>query len=300
MPQDVLDSESSPGGSSPEEASEDFSFRQLRRSSTRRSALILLLILSWTYAYNLLIKGQPPLEAFFEILNTISDDFVMGSLLTFLVGLGIVLVYGLTKFYSQIISNVYSFRILERIAYRDLPRGDLRSFLRNLIYFEEQPEPKIACPHHISSIVLSFAMLYAVSWTYLVLFSEALFFLAWSAGVNLVVREDNVLIVPTVAMAIPFSARVMAYFRYPYTQDFADFMPGVVFVLLIVYTLGRLYDSPDERFFLLQVMANQDYLNLYLRNGVFLAFLPVFFEAIYWMIELRRLEMKANASSNHE
>ena len=31
----------------------------------------------------------------------------------------------------------------------------------------------------------------------------------------------------------------MAYLRYPYTQDYADFMPGAVFVLLLVAALGH-------------------------------------------------------------
>ena len=41
----------------------------------------------------------------------------------------------------------------------------------------------------------------------------------------------------------------MAYLRYPYTQDYADFMPGAVFVLLLVAALGYMFQSDDQQFF---------------------------------------------------
>jgi hypothetical protein len=127
-----------------------------------------------------------------------------------------------------------------------------------------------------------------MSWVYVVLLSEALFFVSWSAGVNLEINTNNLLMLPTIALAIPFSARVMAYMRYPYAQDYADFMPGAVFVLLLVAALGTLYESPDQKFFLLQVYNDPGHLISFLRNGCFLAFIPVFFEAGFWLVELGR------------
>ena len=59
----------------------------------------------------------------------------------------------------------------------------------------------------------------------------------------------NLQLLPTLALAIPFSARVMAYLRYPYAQDYADFMPGAVFVLLLVGTLGYVFHSDDQQSF---------------------------------------------------
>ena len=49
----------------------------------------------------------------------------------------------------------------------------------------------------------------------------------------------------------------MAYFRYPYTQDYADFMPGAVFVLLLVGSLGVLFQSDDRRFSCFVFMLNR-------------------------------------------
>ena len=123
----------------------------------------------------------------------------------------------------------------------------------------------------------------------MILFSEALFFVSWSAGVDLPIdNPQNLLLLPTLALAIPFSARVMAYLRYPYTQDYADFMPGAVFVLLLVTALGLIFGSDDQQFFLLRVWKNPEYMLDFLRNGAYLAFIPVFFEGAFWLLELSR------------
>ena len=78
----------------------------------------------------------------------------------------------------------------------------------------------------------------------------------------------------------------MAYFRYPYTQDYADFMPGAVFVLLLVGTLGYLFQSDDQQFFLVRVWVNPILFQEFLRAGLTLAFIPVFSEALYWMVNI--------------
>jgi len=260
--------------------------RQL--SVTRRRNTLLVLLMLWTFLYNVLIKQQEPVEAFFGILDTVSDDFVMGALLTVTLGSLIVLVFGLTKLYTQMIANVYSFRILETIVYEDLCRGRVRTGLGRLLHLQDQPLPDRICPRRPTSIVFCSGLIYAMSWIYVILFSEALFFVSWSAGVDLPVNEKNVLLLPTLALAIPFSARVMAYLRYPYAQDYADFMPGALFVLLLVAALGYLFGSPDQEFFLLRVTRNDSYLFSLLTNGVFLAFIPVFFELMFWMFELGR------------
>ena len=114
--------------------------------------------------------------------------------------------------------------------------------------------------------------------------------MSWSAGVDLPITQKNLLLLPTLSLAIPFSARVMAYLEYPYAQDSADFMPGAVFVLLVVLTLGYLFQSDDQKFFLTQVFATTEFLLPFLRNGVFLAFIPVFFEGAFWLLKLSQEE----------
>jgi hypothetical protein len=86
----------------------------------------------------------------------------------------------------------------------------------------------------------------------------------------------------------------MAYVRYPYAQDYADFMPGAVFVLLVVAALGTIFESEDQKFFLLQVWQNPDYLTSFVKNGTFLAFIPVFFEGGFWLVELGRQDARSS------
>ena len=248
------------------------------------------LILIWVFFYNLLIKEQPFWTAFFQILDTISDDFLMGATFAIGVGLSIVLVFSFTKLYTQVIANIHSFRMIEKLFYRNLMQGEWKIFLSSILSLEDQPLPSTVCPRRVSSLILSFSFIYVMSWIYVVLFSEALFFVSWSAGVDLPINSDTLYYLPMLGLAIPFSARVMAYLRYPYAQDYADFMPGAVFVLLLVFSLGELHDSHDQKFFLPQVFDNPSFMIDFFRNGTFLAFIPVFFEGAFWLFELSRQE----------
>jgi len=265
----------------PEEAGEPK--KALSSALPSRALLIAGLLLIWTFLYNRLIKDQGVVDAFFSILDTLSEDVVMDSLITIVVGLLILCVFTGTKLYTQIISDAYSFRILEEMFVEHISRGNWRELGRRLLNFQEEPQPASVLPQHPWFILIAFSLLYVMSWVYLVLFSEALFFVSWSAGVDLPITAENLELLPTLALAIPFSARVMAWLRYPYTQDYADFMPGAVFVLLLVLALGYLFRSDDQKFFLTQIWASPEYTRIFLRSGLLLAFTPVFAEAIYWL-----------------
>lgn len=252
-------------------------------------ATILAIVLAWTFVYNLTIKELGVVGSFFGILDTISDDFVTGTFLTVGIGLAILAVFSLTKIYTQVVSNIYSFRIIEILVYDDLRRGQFRSFLAKILSLESQPQPDSCLPQRISSMLFSFSFIYIMSWVYVVLFSEALFFVSWSAGVNLEVNEYTVYSLPAIAMAIPLSARLMAYVNYPYAQDYADFMPGAVFVLLLVTASGLLFgSSTEQQSFLVQVYEQPALLYAFRQNGVLLAFIPLFFECGFWLFQLQK------------
>ena len=252
----------------------------------RQLLTVVAVLVIWTLAYNVLIKEQGLGWAFFKVLDTISDDFVTGSFLAIGLGLAIVVVFSVTKLYGQIISNIHSFALLEELLYYDLRAGHVVLFLRKLLNFRDQPVPTHVCPRHIGGMLFGLSFIYLMSWIYVVLFSEALFFLSWSSGVDLPITGKNMLLMPTLALAIPFSARVMAYLRYPYAEDYADFMPAAVFALLMVAALGFLFESGDQKFFLATIYQDRQIWADFLSNGVFLAFIPVFFEAAYWLLDV--------------
>ena len=79
------------------------------RNKLRISTIAMILV--WVFFYNLLIKEQPFWVAFFQILDTISDDFIMGAMFAIGVGLSIVIVFSFTKLYTQVIANMHSFRM---------------------------------------------------------------------------------------------------------------------------------------------------------------------------------------------
>ncbi|MFT5685809.1 MAG: hypothetical protein ACI8RZ_006763 [Myxococcota bacterium] len=245
---------------------------------------IIAALIGWAYLYNVVMKGHGWFEGMFQIIDTLTEDLVTNSVVTVVVGCGILLVFTATKLYTQIISNAFSFRILEKLTIEDFPHKRFKQIGHRLLNFQNEPEPDTVYPQRPSSVLIAFATLYVMSWIYLVLFSEALFFVSWSAGVDLPLTEQNLQLLPTLSLAIPFSARVMAYLRYPYTQDYADFMPGAVFVLLLVGSLGYLFESEDQKFFLLQIWQEDAYFHAFLQNGLLLAFIPVFTEALYWML----------------
>lgn len=264
-----------------------------RPPADRRATTILMFLIVWTLAYNLFTKRQGAARAFFQVLDTVSDDFVMGSLLAIALGLSIVVVFSITKLYGQINANIYSYAILEGLLFDDLKSGRVATFFVRLLHFRDQPAPSYICPRRSSAILFSLGFIYLMSWLYVVVFSEALFFLSWSSGVDLPITEKNMLLMPTLALAIPFSARVMAYLRYPYAQDYADFMPAAVFGLLMVTSLGYLFESDDQKFFLVVVYQDKKFLFDFLTNGLFLAFIPVFFEAAYWLLDVLVLNHKS-------
>ena len=137
------------------------------------------------FVFNIVVKEQSAIVAFFEVIDTITENLVMGSIVTVLMGLGIVSVFTITKLYTQIISKTSSFRILENIILEEVAHGNWKMFGRRLLHFEDEPDPGEVVPEHLSSILISLSLLYLVSWVYVLLFSEALFFVSWSAGVDL-------------------------------------------------------------------------------------------------------------------
>lgn len=252
----------------------------------RQALAVLLLLCGWVFAYNLLILDLSVFDALFGIADTISEDLVVGSVVTVVVGGGIVIAFTVTKLYTQIIAEASSFRMLERIAMDELGEGRWREAGLRILYFEDEEITADVVPRTAAAVLFSFSAMYLMSWLYLVLFSEALFFVSWSAGVDLPLSEHNLELLPTLALSIPFSARIMAYLRYPYASDYADFMPAALFVLLLVASLGYLFESEDQKFFLVQVWSNPEWTLSFARNGLSLAFVPVFAEGIFWLAHL--------------
>jgi hypothetical protein len=136
-----------------------------------------------------------------------------------------------------------------------------------------------------------FAYHYLIAWFYLVVFSECLYFAAWSAGVYLDLYPESLSIIPMFAIAVPFTARLMAYFNYPYAEDYASFIPGILFVVVLLLAFVAWMNGPFQ-FFIEDIYnaESEGYFERgalfwkFLRDGLEIAFYPLFGEVVFFYL----------------
>ena len=268
----------------------------VRKSATSTLVVGLSLTLLWLFVYNLIVHGMNPLSAFFKILDGI-NDLVIGMLGVLTIGFGIVVVFTLTNLFTQMITNLYSTRIMEDLIREHLFAREWRTFIYKVIHFSEQPHPPTPFPRYVSSAIIVFTYHYLLSWFYLVVFSECLYFAAWSAGVYLDLYPETMGIIPMFAIAVPFTARLMAYFKYPYVEEYASFIPGILFVVVLLlafvaymngpfqYFLADIWNREQEPFFSQGTLFWK-----FMRDGLIIAFYPVLGEVVFFYLMYHDLQ----------
>ncbi len=274
---------------------------QIRKGANATLMVSVGLTLGWLFVYNIVVHEMNPLLAFFKILDGI-NELVIGMLTVVAIGFGIVVVFTLTNLFTQTITNLYSMRMLEDLIRDDLFKGNFRSFIYKLVHFDQLPQPNTPFPRYVSSALLVFAYHYFISWFYLVVFSECLYFAAWSAGVYLEFYPETMNIIPMFAVAVPFTARLMAYLKYPYAQDYASFIPGILFVVVLLLAFVVYMKGPFQ--FLLEDIYNQERAGYFargalfwkfLKDGVMIAFYPVFGEVVFFYLLHQELQTEIKA-----
>ena len=263
---------------------------QIRKGANATMIVSVGLTLGWLFIYNLVVNDMGIVLAFFKILDGI-NDLVIGMLTVVAIGIGIVVVFTLTNLFTQTITNLYSMRMIEDLIRDHLFKGEFRTFIYKLVHFDDLPKPLSPFPRYVSSALLVFAYHYLISWFYLIVFSECLYFAAWSAGVYLEFYPETMNIIPMFAVAVPFTARLMAYLKYPYAQDYASFIPGILFVVVLLLAFVVYMKGPFQ--FLLEDIYNQERIGYFARgalfwkfmkDGVMIAFYPVFGEVVFFYL----------------
>ena len=124
-----------------------------------------------------------------------------------------------------------------------------------------------------------------------------MYFAAWSAGVELPFYPENMHIIPMFAIAVPFTARLMAYMKYPYAQDYASFIPGILFVVVLLlafagymggnfqFLLKEIYNTEEVGYFVRGALFWK-----FLKDGVMIAFYPVFGEVVFFYLMYQDLQ----------
>jgi len=268
----------------------------LIKSANATLMVSLSVVVIWLYAYNLVVHKMNPVLGFFKILDGI-NDLVLGMATVVVIGIGIVFVFTLTNLFTQTITNLYSVRLLEDLVRDHLFKKEYRAFFRGLLTFNELPKPSSPFPRYTSSALVVFAYHYVISWFYLVVFSECLWFAAWSAGVYLDLYPSTMGIVPIFAIAVPFTARLMAYFDYPYADEYAAFIPGILFVVVLLlafvaymggpfqYFVQDIYNRAEPGFFKEGALFWK-----FLKDGLLIAFYPVFGEVVFFYLAAQKLK----------
>ena len=269
---------------------------QIRKSAKATLYVSIAITLTWLFVYNMVVHDMGPILAFFKVLDGI-NELVIGMLMVLGIGVGIVAVFTITNLFTQTMTNLYSLRIMEDLIRDHLFKGEYKIFFGKMIHFNQLPKPITPFPRYVSSALLVFTYHYLVSWFYLVVFSECLYFAAWSAGVYLDLFPETMSIIPMFAVAIPFTARLMAYFRYPYVEEYASFIPGILFVVVLLLAFVA-YMGADFQFLMrdiqtresLPFFAEGSLFWKFLKDGVMIAFYPVFGEVVFFYLLYQDLQ----------
>ena len=269
---------------------------QIKKGATATLIVSVSITLGWLFMYNIVVHDMNVILAFFKILDGI-NELVMGMITVVGIGFGIVLVFTMTNLFTQTMTNLYSMRMIEDLIREHLFHGEFRTFMYKLIHFNELPKPITPFPRYVSSALLVFAYHYIVSWFYLIVFSECLYFAAWSAGVPLYFFPETMSIIPMFAVAIPFTARLMAYLNYPYVNEYASFIPGILFVVVLLLAFVLWMDG-EFQFLVTDVYSREEpgffsqgslFWKL-MRDGVIIAFYPVFGEVVFFYLLYQDLQ----------
>jgi len=279
---------------------------QIQKSATATLKVSIAITLGWLFIYNLVAYEMSPLLAFFKILDGI-NDVVVGMLTVSAIGLGIAFIFTVTNLFTQTMTNLYSMRMIEDLIREHLFKREYRTFFYKLVHFDELPKPESPFPRYISSGLMAFAYYYSVSWFYLVVFSECLYFAAWSAGVVLPFYPENMHIIPLFAIAVPFTARLMAYVKYPYAQDYASFIPGILFVVVLLLAFAGYMDADFQ--FLMEDIYKAEEIGYFargalfwkfLKDGIMIAFYPVFGEVVFYYLMYQDLQEEIKQTDEEE
>lgn len=256
----------------------------------------LTITLLWLYAYNLIVHHMNPVLAFFKVLDGI-NDLVTGMLGVVAIGVGVIVVFTATVLFTQTITNLYSMRLMEDLIRDYALKGKWRKLIHGLVHFGDLPKPVTPFPRHTSSAIMVFTYHYVIAWFYLVVFTECLYFAAWSAGVYLDLYPSTMHIVPMFAIAVPFTARLMAYLDYPYADAYASFIPGILFVVVLLLAFVGMMGGNFQ--FFVQDAASRSEVGYFakgalfwkfLKDGCLIAFYPVFGEVIFFYLQYQELK----------
>ena len=248
-------------------------------SKNTSAQVVILFLLSWVFFFNLMMKQQGGLDSFFHLIDTISEDLVMGGgmaiLASFLLGCCALFAMGFVGFLSE---RDFFPRMDEVLCRGEGVVGTLSQFLN--INSQEQGEKVV--PSSVMGIVISLSLIYFWSMLNIFLFTQPF----WES----VLSAQSIRGVVLFALVPMLTIRGMTLLRYKNGKILASgVLYCVLFLLLInigvlVGLLPRMHMCyPTDIYFQ----------KLYLYDMTLYSFLPVLLEGLVWLVLLFSAEDKS-------
>lgn len=251
----------------------------MRPSRNTAAQIIIIFLLGWIFAFNVLMKQTDLVDAFFQLINTVSEDLVMGG------GSGLiaVLLFGLCAVFGNTVALFLSRR--DFFGCLDMIVGSgkgIAECLSQLIHLESADQHEEVVPASSTGIVLSLSFVYACGLLSVFVFAQPF----WDQ----VSSASDVQGVVLFALVPMLTVRFLTLLGYRYGSRLANSI--VLFVLfLLLLNIGEILNLLSLG--LSCYPSDIQLQKLYLYDMTLYAFLPVFVESLAWLILLFSAEEKS-------
>ena len=292
-----------------------FSEYRIKEKSLVVGQVVLGLLILWSLLYNVLIKKQHLFEAFFGIIDTLTEDLFMRAGYGLFTAICIVTITFLSQRYAQMLANNSFFRQMEIIFTSETE--DKKQFLSKehqkspqnqentqvqekelanqssilVKILEAEQVPALNCNYPLSgrNALASLAILYIFHVFFLFILSEPIALLVRLNATDILINGVFVTNVAVMSLSLPLSVRILSAIGYTGTQQLANLIPLISVLCILFVSLPIAFDNMDASF--LESVYNQNaFWNIFVREILLLAFIPTFLEGILWMLQIFALK----------
>ena len=241
-------------------------------SKNTSAQVIIVFLLGWIFAFNLFMKQQDFVDAFFQLINTVSEDLVMGGGSGLIAVLFFCVCMVLGNIFTQFLSRRDFFGCLDVVI--GSGEGIVGCFSQ-LMHLERTDRNEHVVPSSGIGITLSLSFVYLCSLVQIFLFTQPF----WGD----VSSASDVQGIVLFALVPMLSVRLLTLLGYQYGARLADVILIFVLILLLM-NIGEVLNLLSSG---LSCYPSDIYLQkLYLYDMTLYAFLPVLLEGLAWLVLL--------------
>jgi hypothetical protein len=240
-------------------------------SRNKTAQVVILFLLGWTYFFNVAIKEQSFAEAFFQLIDTISEDLVMGG------GAGIIAacLLGLLLLMGHLIVDFLSSRdFFVRLEHAILGEGSFLEMLTKTHPCTNSEEQAEAYPSTSLGAVMSLVFVYLLGMVSVIVLSQPLLFCEPHT-------DEQIQGVVLFSLTPMLAFRGVALFGYTHLREQVGFLVFVGSVLILL-NIGWLLGFLPEIFSL--VPKDIFLQRSYIYSVILFSFIPVLLEGLAWLM----------------